>query len=131
MTDDGMFTTSIMNFRVPSCASLDSSTLGLFFLHSDSTYVLLEFNIALETPPFLYTCTILYNNFIPDEPPWSMAGAAGAHQSLMKFSPCDPPRQAKGLDLSFPLLCDYSGATAKAYGAYLELEEQGEDELDQ
>ena len=36
------------------------------------------------------------------------------------------PRQAKGLDLSFPLLCDYNGATAKAFGAYLELEEQGE-----
>lgn len=33
--------------------------------------------------------------------------------------------QAKGLDLSFPLLCDYNGATAKAYGAYLELKEQG------
>ena len=34
-------------------------------------------------------------------------------------------RQAKGLDLSFPLLCDYDGRVAKAFGAYLELEEQG------
>lgn len=33
--------------------------------------------------------------------------------------------QAKGLDLSFPLLCDYDGRVAKAFGAYLELEEQG------
>eukprot|EP00438_Fugacium_kawagutii_P033218 Skav231039 [mRNA] locus=scaffold446:64375:66490:+ [translate_table: standard] len=29
------------------------------------------------------------------------------------------------MDLSFPLLCDYKGDAARAYGAYLELEEQG------
>ena len=39
-------------------------------------------------------------------------------------------RQAKGLDLSFPLLCDYDGRVAKAFGAYLELEEQGGDWTD-
>lgn len=35
------------------------------------------------------------------------------------------PRQASNLKLPFPLLCDYDGSVAKAYGTYLELEEQG------
>jgi peroxiredoxin len=47
------------------------------------------------------------------------------YQLFQEDYPCLTPRQAKGLDLSFPLLCDNNGATAKAYGAYLELEEQG------
>mmetsp|Transcript_9324 Transcript_9324/g.17206 ORF Transcript_9324/g.17206 Transcript_9324/m.17206 type:complete len:388 (+) Transcript_9324:45-1208(+) len=33
--------------------------------------------------------------------------------------------QSQGLNLGFPLLCDPQGAVAKAYGTYIELEEQG------
>ena len=54
-----------------------------------------------------------------------MSHSSGMYQLFQEDYPCLTPRQAKGLDLSFPLLCDYNGATAKAYGAYLELEEQG------
>ncbi|CAE7502546.1 Trmo [Symbiodinium natans] len=33
--------------------------------------------------------------------------------------------QSKRMGLNYPLLCDYAGEVAKAYGAYIELEEQG------
>ncbi|CAJ1422655.1 unnamed protein product, partial [Effrenium voratum] len=33
--------------------------------------------------------------------------------------------QANAMDLGFPMLCDFDGSVARAYGAYLELEEQG------